>query len=74
MAQAQTGCSFPILGDIQKASGHGPGQQAVGGTARVQELNEITSRNAFQPQPSGDPLVMLENFSVEIIDLWLFLI
>ncbi|KAK4830304.1 hypothetical protein QYF61_009809 [Mycteria americana] len=40
-----------ILGDTQKPSGHGPGQQALGGPSVAGVLDQMNLRGLFQPQP-----------------------
>ena len=51
---AQGGCGISTHGDIQKPSGHGPGQLAQGGPAWAEGLDQMTSRGPFQPQPFCD--------------------
>jgi len=41
-------CTIPV--DIQKPSGHGPGQLTLGGPARSGALDQKTFRDPFQPQ------------------------
>lgn len=48
---AQRGCTVSILGDIQRLSGCGPGELAVGGPVWAGNLDQMTSRGHFQPQP-----------------------
>jgi len=48
---AQGGCGD--LGDVQKPSGHGPGQPALGRPAQA-GLDKTPSRGPFQPQPFCD--------------------
>ena len=49
---AQRGCGVSLLGDIQKPSGHGPGQLALGGPAWAGVLlDQMTSRGPSQPPP-----------------------
>ena len=39
-----------VPGDIQKPSGHGSGQLAVGGPASAGVLDQMSFRGHFQPQ------------------------
>lgn len=43
-----------LLGNLQKLSGHGPGQPGLSIHAWVHGLDRITSRHLFQPQPFCD--------------------
>ena len=52
----QGGCRVSIHGDIQKPSGHGPGQLPQGVSAWAAGLDQITSRGVFQPQPLHDSM------------------
>jgi len=53
-----TGADWPerlwSLGDIQKPSGYGPGQLALGGFTWAGELDQMVSRGPLQPQPFCD--------------------
>lgn len=53
---AQRGCGISILGDIKKPYGHAPGQLAVGGSASMAGLEQMTSCGPFQPQPLCNPV------------------
>lgn len=48
LAQRSSNVSLP--GDIQKLSGHGPGQLTLGGSAWAGELDKMTSRGPIPPQ------------------------
>lgn len=50
----QGGCVVSILGDTQNTSGHDPGQLALGSHAWAGELDQMTFRSPFQPQPVCD--------------------
>lgn len=65
MQVALRGCDIILLGDIQKqeASGHGPGQLALGGPACVQGLDQMTSRSAFQHYLFYDFVIFLRKYS-----------
>jgi len=47
---AQRGYGVSSFRDIQKLSGHGPGQPDVGGPAWAGKLDQMTSRGSFQYQ------------------------
>ena len=52
-----TGCPeslWSLQGNIQKLSGHGPGQLTLGGPAWAERLDQTTSRDPFQTQPFCD--------------------
>lgn len=69
---------FSILGDVQKLSGHDPGQLAVGGLAWAVGLDQMTYRAFFQPQPFYDLNFCLEGNifrsmkSSQLIAKWYF--
>jgi len=52
-----------ILENIQKLSGHGPGQPALGGPACAGGLDHMISRSPFPPQPFCDSMMGTVFFS-----------
>lgn len=47
-----------LLWDIQKLSGHSPGQDILGGPAWDGLLDHVTSSSPFQPQPACDAVIL----------------
>jgi len=55
MAQVAQGADgVSILGEVQKPSGHGHEQLDLSSPAWAEELDQISSRGPFQPQPFVD--------------------
>lgn len=55
---AQRGWGVFLLGDIQKSSGNGPGQHAVGSPVWAGGLILMISKGLFQIQPFFDSVIM----------------
>lgn len=51
---AQNSGGVFVLGEIQKPSGHGPEEPALGGHAWAGGLDQLTPRGRCQPQLSSD--------------------
>lgn len=56
-----------LLWDIQKPSGRSPGQLAVGDHAWAGELNQMTSRSSFQPQPVCDSVKTYTCYTLQML-------